>query len=48
MSVFKEVIEAAREALSLRDPALAKANQVVPPFEWRSKITLTWCDLAIK
>ena len=37
MSVSKAVIEEARLALSARDPALAKANQVVPPFEWRAK-----------
>src|SRR4051812_28795365 len=37
MSVPKAVINRARRALSSRDPALAKANKVVPPFEWRTK-----------
>lgn len=37
MSVPKAVIDEARRALSARDPALARANEVIPPFEWREK-----------
>jgi DNA-3-methyladenine glycosylase II len=39
--MFKEIspleIERAREALSQIDPALAKANKIIPVFEWRTR-----------
>jgi DNA-3-methyladenine glycosylase II len=37
VSVSKKIIQAAREELAALDPALAKANAVVPPFKWRSR-----------
>lgn len=37
MSVSQAEIESARQALSALDPALARANKIVPPFEWRTK-----------
>lgn len=35
--ISKSEIHRARQMLSLRDPSLAKANEVVPLFNWRSR-----------
>jgi len=37
MSLNADEIKKAREALGRLDPALARANNTVPPFEWRTR-----------
>lgn len=37
LSITQHEIESARKTLIMLDPALEKINNLIPPFEWRSK-----------